>query len=167
MKYGKSGKSKPLEEFRLVKRNYGKVPHSWCKQCEREYQKIHKKPGAWNSWYKGLSEERKNAYRQQQTDKDKQRKYGLTSAQIKNILDAQYGSCAACMSEITLDVTANVPHSRRASVDHDHACCPGETSCGKCIRGLLCGHCNRILGLVGDSRTTLLALAAYLKEYQN
>jgi hypothetical protein len=30
-------------------------------------------------------------------------------------------------------------------VDHDHTCCPGEYTCGKCVRGLLCDDCNKKL----------------------
>jgi hypothetical protein len=33
-----------------------------------------------------------------------------------------------------------------AEVDHDHGCCPGRKSCGKCTRGLLHPACNSWLG---------------------
>lgn len=33
-------------------------------------------------------------------------------------------------------------------IDHDHACCDKSTSCGKCVRGMLCVSCNNRLGRV-------------------
>lgn len=33
-------------------------------------------------------------------------------------------------------------------IDHDHSCCPGGRSCGKCIRGLLCDFHNMLAGCV-------------------
>lgn len=49
--------------------------------------------------------------------------------------------------------------------DHDHSCCPGKTSCGKCIRGLLCRGCNLALGYVQDSPEKLISLANYLRSF--
>lgn len=40
------------------------------------------------------------------------------------------------------------PREKRFAIDHDHACCPGATSCGKCVRGLLCMGCNLSLGFL-------------------
>ena len=47
-------------------------------------------------------------------------------------------------------------------IDHDHACCPGKRSCGRCIRGLLCDLCNRGLGMFKDDPIRLRAAAEYL-----
>ena len=52
---------------------------------------------------------------------------------------------------------------QRIVVDHDHGCCPGPSSCGKCVRGLAHEGCNRRLGplealldLVGADRLRAL-----------
>lgn len=52
-------------------------------------------------------------------------------------------------------------------VDHDHACCPGGThSCGRCVRGLICRHCNAAAGQLHDSADNARSLAAYLDRWR-
>ena len=53
---------------------------------------------------------------------------------------------------------------RRLSIDHDHSCCPGQKSCGKCVRGLLCISCNHALGLVRDDIKILKSMIDYLNK---
>jgi hypothetical protein len=48
--------------------------------------------------------------------------------------------------------------------DHDHNCCPGKYSCGRCVRGLLCRSCNLALGYLKDSPDRLLSLVNYLRS---
>lgn len=69
----------------------------------------------------------------------------------------QGGHCATCPNEID-------PNERvsRMAVDHDHACCPGAKSCGKCVRGILCSPCNHALGNVNDTIAILANMIDYL-----
>lgn len=51
-------------------------------------------------------------------------------------------------------------------IDHDHNCCPEATSsCGECIRGILCDLCNCALGFAKDDATRLRNLADYIESY--
>ena len=52
--------------------------------------------------------------------------------------------------------------STKLVVDHDHLCCSGDLSCGKCVRGIICTHCNRGLGAFRDNPEYLMAAIAYL-----
>jgi len=84
------------------------------------------------------------------------RRYNITYEQYFSILDKQGGVCAVCgKAEFT---------QRQLCVDHDHTCCPGPVSCGKCIRGLLCSKCNRGLGLLKDSCELLEKALTYLRR---
>lgn len=50
----------------------------------------------------------------------------------------------------------------RLCVDHDHGCCPSNTSCGACVRGALCGPCNAADGMLGSDPDRVLSLVAYI-----
>jgi hypothetical protein len=85
------------------------------------------------------------------------KRYGLTEPKYDALIQKQDGRCAGCGDQRK----RNEWH-----VDHDHACCPGERTCGKCVRGLLCRDCNLALGQARDSIARLLGLADYLAGFR-
>lgn len=78
--------------------------------------------------------------------------YGITEADFAEMMDRQGGLCA---------IGAH-PFGKRVCIDHDHACCPGTRSCGKCVRGLLCHSHNVALGLFKDDPASLRDALTYL-----
>lgn len=84
------------------------------------------------------------------------RQYKLTPDSYDAILASQGGVCSICKTP---------PVGKRLSVDHDHSCCPGEITCGKCVRGLLCDNCNWWLGLIDDDLGRLTEAENYLRRY--
>jgi hypothetical protein len=88
--------------------------------------------------------------------------YGITAEQYEALFAAQDGRCWICRRK----------SNKRLSVDHDHSCCAGPTSCGQCVRGLLCAPdngCNRALigGIeaIGRDREGSLAMARRIVAY--
>lgn len=86
-------------------------------------------------------------------ERNRFRKHGTTRDRFQALIDSQDGGCAICGT--TGDWSTLV-------VDHDHACCPGQFSCGACIRGALCKKCNTMLGLLNDSVERAVSTIAYL-----
>lgn len=76
-------------------------------------------------------------------------KYGLTPEQIDELFRAQGSRCAIC------GVADN--NSKRWHTDHCH-------STGV-VRGVLCQHCNLMIGHAKDNQTTLRNAAEYLDKY--
>ncbi len=88
-------------------------------------------------------------------------KYRLSLERYHEILREQDGKCSICGVDSPTDIRTD-----RFHVDHDHSCCPGRKSCGKCVRGLLCHACNTALGNFKDSPDLLLSAVAYLISHR-
>jgi hypothetical protein len=97
-----------------------------------------------------------NPCRECERDRAQIRKHGLTAAQ-KNLIAERQGGCAICGHP--------EPSERGWHVDHDHACCDGETSCPGCRRGIVCAWCNQLLRLAFDRPHILLSAAEYLRSH--
>lgn len=79
----------------------------------------------------------------------------MTPEQYEQKLRKQKRRCAICGKKDT----------RQLCIDHAHACCPGENSCKKCNRDLLCNACNKKLAAVEDTKFLKVAIA-YLKKWE-
>lgn len=107
-----------------------------------------------------LAEHSRNWYaqnRERAADTAMRRTHNISLDDYARLLDSQGGCCAVCGSK-------EPGKGERFAIDHDHACCPGERSCGKCIRGLLCVHCNVGLGHFRDNGLVLLSAMLYLSR---
>jgi hypothetical protein len=73
-------------------------------------------------------------------------------------------TCRICGGELLKPPDGAGLSARRAAlvVDHDHACCPREQSCGACVRGFLCGQCNTAIGLLRESPAQMMSAARYV-----
>jgi hypothetical protein len=78
-------------------------------------------------------------------------KYGITTIEYNELLNKQNGCCSICGSNDTKDGKA-----KNFYIDHDH-------KTGK-IRGLLCRHCNLLLGFSQDQINILENAIKYLKK---
>lgn len=78
------------------------------------------------------------------------RQYGITLAEYDQMLRDQDNKCAICGNEDEVE-------GRRLAIDHCH-------DSGK-VRGLLCGKCNRGLGLFYDNQELLENAISYLTKY--
>lgn len=72
-------------------------------------------------------------------------KFGITLDYYNELLNKQNGVCAICFKT----------DKRSLAVDHCH-------KTGR-IRGLLCGKCNKALGLLNDDLATIEKIKDYLK----
>ena len=84
--------------------------------------------------------------------------YRLRVADYNALVDAQGGGCATCGR------TPTEQDGKRLAIDHDHSCCPGKKTCGRCVRGVLCDRCNTVAGHVEDDVVLMHSIVTYLEK---
>lgn len=150
------GENKPLDDFSPDKRQ-GDGRQGRCRPCRAEWKRQYgtEHPERITAALAKHGQIRRGDYRWAQRLK---LHYGLTVESYEQLLAAQGGGCAIC--------TVSEPGGpgNRFQVDHDHQCCPGVGSCGRCIRGLLCSNCNTMVGLAKDDPQRLMAAVRYLGQ---
>lgn len=147
----KCGEVKRLLEF-YAHRGTKDGRGTYCMTCEK---------AASRQWRKDNAErvKRNNAERKPEVARRNNRRwwlrlYGLDEQQYQALLDEQGGTCAICRQpETWIDSRTGQP--RQLAVDHDHRT--------NRVRGLLCGKCNRGLGLFDDDDARMAQAARYLR----
>lgn len=89
--------------------------------------------------------------------------YKMTPEQWQALLNRQNDVCAICGNKETITTKGKL---LRLAIDHDHNCCSGDKTCGKCIRGLICSSCNNGIGRFKDNPALLRAAAEYIERYK-
>lgn len=97
----------------------------------------------------------KSEYRpKEEVTKRRRLLFNITDIGWESLFTSQGNKCAICPRA--------EPIGRGWAIDHDHDCCPGRKSCGKCIRGILCQNCNTAIGLMNDDKERMLRAIEYL-----
>lgn len=78
------------------------------------------------------------------------KRYSLSSSQYDEMMTRGCDSCGS-FSDLC--------------IDHNHSCCNGEFSCGKCIRGILCRGCNIAEGWLNSDPQKAILLARYMEKF--
>ncbi len=156
--YRKKYRAEHIEKYK----EYEKSPS--MKETRKKYWKsLAGKKTMQKYYYSTKGQKFVKGYRKSFYYSDKGQKYmyeqrlktkGLSLEGYNELFKKQNGVCAICLTP---------PQShRRLCIDHDHKCCVGIKSCGKCIRGLLCDDCNHALGSAKDSIKILENAVKYL-----
>ncbi|NJP24450.1 hypothetical protein FLW53_09560 [Microbispora sp. SCL1-1] len=153
---GGCGETKSLDDFSPDRRNRD-GRQARCRPCKAKWKREYAltNPERIRAANERHGQVRRGDYRWAQRLRAH---YGLTVEQYERLLTGQGGGCAIC------GTTRPGGPGNRFQVDHDHTCCPGVGSCGRCIRGLLCSNCNTLVGLAKDDPQRLDAAASYLRR---
>ena len=143
------GEEKPLGEFYRNKKHKDGLQYR-CKTCDKSLSV------EWNKENREKVAHQKRKWRKENPGKQaalsRKHNYGISHEDYIGKLEAQGYKCECCGEPLDMENT------RRVHVDHNH-----ET--GQ-VRGILCQHCNHMMGNAKDDTDRLIRGATYLTAYQ-
>jgi hypothetical protein len=84
-------------------------------------------------------------------------RYGMEAEDLHGMYLRQGGRCYLCNDPLLAILG-------KFAIDHDHKCCPGAgRSCGRCVRGIACPPCNKLIGAAQDDPDRLRRVADNLE----
>lgn len=139
----------------------------YCHDCKsyltaEEFPKNSSKPDGLHSSCKKCHGSRQKSYSGKSFGSNLKR-YQMTVDDYYEMLADQGGVCKGCKKPETAIYQGQV---KSFAVDHDHSCCSGRGSCGKCIRGLLCQRCNLMEGHYRNDIESLKNFVTYIESCQ-
>ena len=161
----KCQKTKELKLFNKSKRSKGGLSPT-CSECDLSYHRLYRQKNS-----KELAK-KKHAYylknykytRTEEREKALKWRYGLADGEYSKMFNEQNGVCSICGEKETHTIKGVLCN---LCVDHKHDSKKTGTKYGhdrNKVRGLLCGNCNRALGLFKDNIDVLASAISYLKN---
>lgn len=129
-----------------------------CKECAVERKRLSRlsQTSEKQAHHKVIAENYRNDKKEETSKRSKKHnlwKYGITLEDYRRMEDCQSKLCLICKKPETIQYRNKSAH---LSVDHCH-------KTGK-VRGLLCGSCNRALGLLRDSEEIIENALNYIRK---
>jgi hypothetical protein len=163
-----SEKSRPKREYSGAFAEYHRAhAKEWRRQNADELNaKIRddrkNNPEKYREWEKNKRYQDISKYRY----RDVLKKHGITAEQYEKIYDDHNGLCAIC-NRIERRMSRNGVTTTRLSLDHCHKCEEKGNEGIKIIRGILCGACNKAIGLLEDNVALLQKAIDYLNAHKH
>ncbi len=105
------------------------------------------------------------AYKQRVKERKREQRVNAVYSLPPEVYRALLDACPKNDKGAPLCMTCHKYRARAVDHDHNAPCgCKGSTSCGKCVRGLLCSNCNGILGRLRDDPEVFFRLGRYLQD---
>lgn len=129
---------------------------SYCRACMAQYRQDNR--DLIDAQIQAAKKANPDKYRDQWI----RQQYGISLEKYRKMEADQGGVCAICRQPPTVRRKGQV---LALHVDHDHSCCSGNKSCGRCVRSLLCSKCNFGIGQFQDNPNLLRAAIHYLEGF--
>lgn len=145
------GIEKDIDEFYNDKSRIGGKSYT-CKKCKNSHSKTYQSRLTQDDYDNGVLNNAKRRARYYAKYKDTSiknygliRKYGIDIDKFNEMLEETNGVCQICGNDM-----------KKVVIDHNHRT-------GK-VRGIICGHCNSLLGFAKDDIKTLEMCIKYLEK---